>query len=274
MSKALESGKTLLQAVLAKLPENLRAEAEKALSAPEATDALTLLGDSALARGDYSRKMDEIRDLETKAQEQLAANQTDYEALQKWYGEKKAVIDKYPTLDAVDAELARRAGQPTLTSREETSPAAGLTKEALEQYLAERDQARDQGYANVLGVTTTLTARHLRDFNEVLDMNDLIAHATKHRMPLFDPRAEMDAYRAVHGEKIAAKRKADDDAALEKRVQERLAEVRKQEGANPYPLRNREPSVLDVLSQPDFKTTDYNVDAAVAEYERLQNGSH
>ena len=271
MSKALDSGKSLAEAVLAKLPESLREQAKAALLAPEATDALTLLGDSALARSDYSRQMDEIRAKtdELKAQEDTLI--ADHRNLTEWYAEKKAVIDKYPSLSAVEQELAKARGGIVPPPAEVKPPASGLSKEDLERYLSERDQARDEGYANVLGLTTTLTARHLRDFNEVLDMNELIQHAKKHRVALFDPRADTDAYRTIHGEKIKTRQATEEAARVQKLVDEKLAEERKKYADQPFPLRNREASVLDVLQQPDRKASDYTLDAAVAEYERLQS---
>lgn len=268
MSKALDSGKSLAEAVLAKLPENLRESARAALLAPEATDALTLLGDSALARSDYSKNMDEIR---TKTEELKAQEETllaDHDNLRAWYAEKKAVIDKYPSLDVVEAELARARGgtPPTPTPAPPAKPvASGMSKEDLEGVLAERDK----GYASVLALSTTLSTKHLRDFNEVLDMNELIAYATKNRLPLYDKHADNDAYRALHGEKLVAKAKTEEDARIQKLVDEQLA-ARMKDANQPFPLRNSSPSVLDVLQDPNYKPTNFGVDAAVAEYERLQ----
>ena len=61
---------------------------------------------------------------------------------------------------------------------------------------------------------------------------------------------------------------------IESLVEKRLAEERaKNPGGQPFPLRS-EPSVLDVLSQTNGNKPDpsaYTVDAAVAEYTRLQS---
>lgn len=266
MSKALDSGKSLAEAVLAKLPENLRDAARTALLAPEATDALTLLGDSALARSDYSKNMDEIRTKAEELREQEATLVADHARLSDWYAGKKAVIDKYPTLDAIEAELARARGgtPPPADPNPPKPPVSGISKEDLEAAFMERDK----GYASVLALTTTLATKHLRDFNEVLDVNALVAHATKNRLPLYDPRADMDAYRALHGEQLKAKQDADEQTRINKLVDEKLA-ARLKDANQPFPLRNSSPSVLDVLQDPNFKPTDFGVDAAVAEYDRL-----
>lgn len=264
MSKALESGKSLLQAVLAKLPENLRAGAEQALNAPEAADALTLLGDSALARSDYSKAMDAIRDKETTLKEQEATLLSDHAALTDWYAPRKALVDKYSSLEAVEAAIAAAKGSPNPNPNPNPSPTSGLSKEDVEKILMERDR----GYANVLALGVEVGAKHLHTFGEPPDMRGIIDLATKKGLSM------EDAYREKYGDKLREREKAEYDAGVEKRVQERLAEERKKDATQPYPLRNREPSVLDVLSQPDFKSSDFSVDAAVAEYERLQNGSH
>lgn len=258
---ALESGKSLAEQILAKLPENLRGQVQTAFAAPEAVDALTLLGDSALARGDYSRQSDELK---RKTEELDAARvqvDTDYKALTDWYGLNEAKLKQFDTIKPEYDRL--KAGNPNPNPNPNPAPPTGVSEDAVAKMFQEREMA----FARVLGLTSTLTAKHLNDFKEVLDVNALIEHATKHKVPLYDPRSETDAYRALHGEKLAAKEKAERDAGIEKIVQERLAaERRTQQG--PYPVRGQEPSVLDTLQQPDRQNR-YSVDSAVARYEEL-----
>ena len=73
MSKALDSGKSLAELLAAKLPESLRPTLQEIFAKPEAADALTLLGDSALARSDYSRSKDELDRLVKLADARIAA---------------------------------------------------------------------------------------------------------------------------------------------------------------------------------------------------------
>ena len=256
MSKALDSGKAFLEQVLAKLPESVRESAKTAFSAPEAADALTLLGDGALARSDYSRNMDEIKAKETQLTE-------DWEKLNEWYAPRKALVDKYPTLDAVEAEIAKLKGEPVIKppTPAPAVPQVGMTKEELEAHLTQRDQ----GYANVLAYTTTLATKHLRDFNEVLDVSDLVAKATKNRQSL------ADAYQATFGEKLKAKADQEESVRIDKLVAEQLAVKLKERTDQPFPLRNASPSVLDVLESKDDSPSKHNLDSAVAEYERLQS---
>jgi hypothetical protein len=249
MSKALDSGKAFLEAVLAKLPENLRESARATFTAPEAADALTAVGDGVLARSDYSRSMDEINAKEAQITE-------DYEKLNAWYAENKDTLAKVPTLEA---ELAKRGGTPPPDIPPKEPPVTGLSREDLDKVLEDRDR----NYAGVLAYTNTLTAKHLNDFKEVLDVQGVIDHAQKNKVSLDQ------SYRTLYAEKIAAKLKAEDDARINKTVEERLAEERKKFSDQPFPLRNTSPSVLDILEAPTDKPANHTVDTAVAEYERL-----
>ena len=113
---AFESGQTFMAGVLAKLPAEQRAQAEAVFNNAEAKEAVTLIGDSVLARSDYSRNMDASGEKETAL--------TDYYTrLDGWYKDNQ---------DALAASRAR--GRPirtripiripTRTRRPMVSPAA------------------------------------------------------------------------------------------------------------------------------------------------------
>jgi len=230
VSKAFDTGKSLADLVLAKLPENLRAEAAKAFSAPEAADALTLLGDSALARADYSREMDAIK---AKAEE-LQAEQDRINGVHEtqidWWTKNNAALEEWKKMKA-------EGGTPP--KKDDPPPVSGMTKEDFEALLNQRDA----GYASVLGLATTLATQHFKDFGEVMDGSDLIAFAQKQRLSL------PDAYKQKFAEKISAKQAAEEKTRIDKLVEDRLAVERKQLQSQPFPLRNQEPSALDVLTQ-------------------------
>lgn len=251
MSKALESGKSLAEIVLAKFPENMRDDLRAKFATPEATDALITLGASALAQSDYSRVMDEMREKE-------AAIVEDYGKLNGWYETHKDRLGKVETLEA---EIARLTGAPaprTPTTTTTTAP-AGLTHADLAKAFEENGKQ----WLQVMAFSDTLGLKHFKDFNEALDSMAIAAHATKHQVSLDD------AYKTVYAEKLAAKAKADQDALINKQVEERLAERMKSQGDQPFPLRNQSPSVLDILQTKDDAPANHNLDTAVAEYERL-----
>lgn len=251
MPTAIDSGKSFLALVLAKLPESLRADAEKALTAPEATDALTLLGDGVLARSDYSKSMDAIRDKEVQIQ-------TDYDKLNTWYADNQARLDG---TTALEAEIARLKGEkPTVPDPTKPSVTTGLVRKDLDDILSERDQA----FTRVLSLSTQLTTRHLRDFNEVLDMNELVDLANRHKYSL------TDAYQAKFGEQLKAKADLAEKTRIDKLVEDRLADERKKHQDHPFPLRNQSPSVLDILETKTDSPANHTLDTALAEYDRLQ----
>lgn len=253
MSKALETGKTLLDSVLAKLPENLRDAAKTAFAAPEAADALTELGARGLAQSDYSRQMDDIR----RKDQELADAQAEIARVHKeqtdWYAANKPALDEYNRIKA--------GGTPPAAPVPPAAP-AGISKEDLDKVLGDRDRS----YAQVLGITSTMTAQHYKDFGEVLNVADLIAFAEKNRLPL------ADAYAQKFAEPIKARNDKLESERIEKLVAERLATERAQHAGQPFPLRNADPSVLDNLTKESDKSQ-YSADAAAAEYARLTSGA-
>ena len=259
---AIDTGKTIAEQILAKLPESLRGQVKSVFDAPEAVDALTLLGDSALARSDYSKHMDDIR----KKEEELAAADAqvkfDYESLKTWYETNGQKLKEYDTLKPEYDRLKAGVPNPNPNPNPNPAPTAGMTKEEFEKALL----ARDAGYASVLGLATTLATKHFAQFNEPLDVTSLIEHATKNRLALYDPRADTDAYRALHGDKLKARADSEEKARIDKLVAERLAEERKTQ-QQPYPVGGMEPSALDALEQPDRNK--HTADSAAAMYEQL-----
>jgi hypothetical protein len=254
MSKALETGKTLADLILAKLPENLREGVRTAFAAPEAADALTELGARGLAQSDYSRQLDEIRTKEqTLADAQAQINQV-HKDQTDWYAVNKPALDEY-------AKLKAAGGAPPVAPVA-PAPAAGISKEDLEKYLGERDRS----YAAVLGLATTLASRHYQHFNEVLDTQDLIAFAEKNRLPL------ADAYAQKFAEPIKVRNEKLETERIDKLVQEKLATERQTLG-QPFPLRNQDPSVLDNLNKEAPDKAQYSAEAAAAEYARLTAGA-
>lgn len=259
MSKALESGKSLIDLVLAKLPESLRGDVQKSFLAPEATEALTLLGDSALARSDYSKQMDDIRLQTEKLKADQAVVTGDFERLQEWYEPRKNLLDKYPTLDAVEAAIKAGGGTPNPNPNPNPAPAVGLTRAEIDALLIERDK----GYAGVLGLGIEVGSRHLHMFGEPPDMRGVIDIATKRGISLDA------AYSEKYGDRLKAKADEAEAARIKQLVDAGVAERMKQAGPGAFPLRNGSPSVLDIFDSQTDKPANHTVDSAVAEYDRL-----
>jgi hypothetical protein len=114
--------------------------------------------------------------------------------------------------------------------------------------------------------TATRSLEHYQKFGEVLPVSDLVVATIEARKRGQSTTLE-ETYQQKYGERLQQKAKELEDARIQKLVQEKLAEERAAAGPMPFPLRS-EASVLDTLgAKPDPNA--YNVDAAVAEYQRL-----
>lgn len=250
MSKALEAGRSMLDGILAKLPENLRAAASTAFLAPEAADALTELGARGLAQSEFSRVMDELREKETTLL-------NDHEKLSQWWNVNEGKVKQF---DTVSAELAKLKGTPTTTTVADPPPPS-WGKDDIDKQLDEREQAA----ARYLNAITQLSTSHLHQFGEVLNVDDLAAFSQKGRVNIFD------GYKQKFAEKIAAKAKEADDARVNAIVEERFKERMRSAGDPRFPTRaGEEASVLDALTD-STRVEKHTVDSAAALYDQLSS---
>ncbi len=278
---AFEEGSSFLAGVLAKVPEALRAQVKEAFEKAEAKDAVTLIGDSVLARSDYSRKMDDLRKQDTALKDQLAAATDLYERNQAWYRTNEAALKDYPTMRAELDRLKAGGGNGTGDTNGDghaPSSAAELKKlvedtlaSALDTTLADRER----GYVDVVAFMQDTGFTHHQTFGTPLNMRELVAHPKLGRPVSGQPGrvfSLQDAYHEKYGEQIAVKQKEAHDKLIETEVQTRLAEERKKHIDQPFPLRGGPgPSVLDVLDTKEGPAA-HTLDSAVATYEQLQAG--
>ena len=262
---AFESGQSFLAGVLAKLPKEQQAQAEAIFNAAEAKDAVTLIGDSTLARSDYSRSMDTLREKESALNEY-------YTKLNGWFTENQTALT-----EARDAK-ARGTTPPAdpaaaVPPNGQTPPAAptGMISQAEIRRIADEainEAGRD--YIAVSAFLATQGARHSHMFGEPLDVTELVSNPKLGKPVLGQPGrvySLQDAYLEKYGDRLAAKNKEAEEKRFNDEVDKRLAERQKGQQAHPFPLRN-EASPLDVLTTKDG-TSQHTLDTAVAEYERL-----
>jgi len=251
---AFESGQSFLAGVLAKLPQEQQAQARSIFEAAEAKDAVTLIGDSTLARSDYSRSMDTLREKEAALNEY-------YTKLDGWYGENKALL-----------EQARTGGGPDPAPDPAPAGAGGMISASEARRIAEEavnEAGRD--YIAVTAFLTTQGGRHAHMFNEPLDMNELVANPKLGKPVIGQPGrvySLQDAYNEKYGDRLRAKHQEQEDKRINDEVEKRLGErIKQSTSTHPFPLR-AESSPLDVLSTKDGVAA-HTLDSAVAEYERL-----
>lgn len=263
MSKASEAGKAFLDGVLAKLPEDQRATAKGLFDANEG--ALEVLGSGALGQAEINRQFTDL----TKQKETLEQQRTELIAKQgeltSWFeANQGALADYVAHKDAIDK---LKAGGGVMGD----DKGKGLTAEEVAAMM----EARDRAFAGAFALGTNLTANHLHMFNEPLDMQELMADP---KVGTVIDRATgkvyglQDAYNTKFGARVAERSKQIEDKRIKDLVDQGVAERMKalpQNQQQPYPLRDSG-SPLDALTG-ERKTSDYTVDSAVAEYNRLQN---
>ena len=262
MAKALDTGKSFADGLLAKLPESLRESVKAALTAPEAVDALTYLGDGVLARSDYSKAMDEITATKNTLTE-------DYDRLNTWYAGKKDVL--------AQVEDLQKAGKWPPEGEELPNPRAGAGLDPA-KFIARDDFDRlmtDQQMlaANAMALMGQLIVEHQTRFGEVLNAQELLTdpHLGKQKADGATYGLK-DAYYTKHKDKLDGYQQKLRDTEINKLVDEKVAERMKGQPGMPIPLKNGTDgfSPLDILDADPATKGDYTVQAAAEEYARLQ----
>lgn len=261
---AFEDGTSFLAGVLAKLPDAVRAQVKDVFDKPEAKDAVTLLGDSVLARTDYSKHMDALR----VEKDTLT---TKFNELNTWYDRNKSALTEYPTLKA---ELDRlKAGG----TGDDDDPDEGKGKKPalpdLRTVALEVVNSAAPEYIAVSAWLASKTDQHRAMFGEPLDAVALVRNPKLGKDIAGQPGRVYsldDAYTETFGDRVKAKQQEAEDKRINDKVEARLKEERAKLVGQPFPLRGEaSPSVLDVLQTKEGPAV-HTLDSATAEYERLQ----
>jgi hypothetical protein len=257
MTKALDTGRSFLAGVLAKIPESARAQVEAVFQSPDAEAAVTLLGDGVLARTDYSKNMDEI----AQQRQELTAKFTE---LNDWYAVNQPALEEYKVLKA-------QQGQPPSPPPPPTAPPQSLTAADITKIVEQTLGSREQDYVGLLAFTNTMVGRHYATFGEALDVNELVANPKVGRPIAGHPGrvySLQDAYNEKYGERVQAKQQEAEAARINKLVEERLVEERKKFPQQVFPIR-QEIAPIDTVLTKDGSAA-HTLDSAVSLYEQLQ----
>src|SRR5262252_8507431 len=162
---AFESGQSFMAGVLAKLPAELQAQAKTIFDAAEAKDAVVFLGDGSLARADYSKGMDSLRDKEQALNEH-------YERLNQWYSVNKDALDEAKTIKEKGLQSPANPIVPAeRKSGELQSPA--FTLDDMRRVADEVVNSAGKDYIAVSAFIASQAGRHLALFGEPLDALEL-----------------------------------------------------------------------------------------------------
>lgn len=261
MSKASDAGRTFLAGVLAKIPEDQRAQVEAALTASE--EALTVIGAGALAQSDINRRYQEITEKTREIETLQAQVQADYDRNTEWWTANQAKLAELDRLKAGNPNPNPNPPPPAL------DPAKYVDRETFEKTM----RAEQMSAANAVALMATLAIRHSHDFNEVLDTRELLQDPKLgSQRPDGGIYGLEDAYRTKFGEKLTAKAQAAEDARIKQRVDAEVAERMKGLPQTPFPIKGTGTSPLDVIgTTPDPKDAQVPLaERAAQEYARLQ----
>lgn len=261
---AQEAGRAFLAEVLALIPEDQQAAARAALEA--STQALETLGAGYLRQSEFSRQMDQLRG-EQQRLEQWRGE------LDSWWNDHKTKLEEYERIKAGGGNPNPNPNPNPGNPNPSPSPSPGTF--SREDFLRELE-AREAAAVGAIVTTNMLSAKHFKEFGEVLDVGALL------RDPRIKDLGLQGVYEATFKERYEQRAKEAEDKRINELVQARLLEERKK-APLPYPVSGREPHFLDALetkqgvppadpAKPGETPTPAMsvVDAAVAEFHRLQ----
>lgn len=261
MSKASEAGRSFLAGVLAKVPEDKRAQVEAVLT--ESEDALVVLGSGALAQSDINKKYSELQTAQDALETARAEIDETHTKQSDWWRANEPKVKAY---DATKAELDKlKAGGKVEVGTSGSPSLEDLRKEFDDRFLSLQREG-----VGVMAFMTDLGVKHFREFGTEPDMQSLLADKNLGK-PLPDGRVYslVQAYEAKYGEQIKARAEKSEKDRIDKLVDEGIRERMKGQ-PQPFPLRDSAPSVLDVLESSTDKPEAHTVDTASALYETLQ----
>ncbi len=263
---AVNAGKAFLAGVLAKIsdPEK-RAQVEATFNDPANKDALVVVGSGALAQSDINKKYTDLQAEEAKLKDLQATVDSDFQKLNAWYEPRQA---DFAIVDKLKAEGKWKDG-PVADPLAPHKPTEGIDPS---KYLSLEDfnkqmQGQQMAAANVMALMSRLTLQHRDRFGEILDASELLSDPNLGK----NGYGLIDAYQTKFKDKLTEYSTNQENARVNKLVEERLAEERKKNPGLTVPLRSPiGASPLDYLDG-SMKAPEGNLaELAAAEYDRLQ----
>lgn len=231
------------------------------------------IGNSTLRQSDYSRTMDGLKVREDK----ISATETSIEEKrveadvfiqrQKDRDHNNEKLFEQMQLDlAESARLLEKLGE---TPPKRTPPK--VETEPVKEYatiddLDARDATRDQDSVAYLNKVTNLANRFHKDFDEYLDPDVLVEHATKKELTLDG------AYDDLYKERYATKSEEAVQERIKVAVEEARVEERSRTGVPLVEEGPTRPHVFDVPPEERLVTEDSRVGAATAALKQIRSG--
>jgi hypothetical protein len=214
------------------------------------------IGGGTLRQSEFSKGMDELRQWHKDMSEWWREN----EGKAKGYDALKAENDRLKAQGAVldDDDLDEERRRPTL------DPSRFVSKEDFDKAVAQQLQQKEQEFLRFNALSQKLAMNHFKEFGEVLDLDEVISHASETRQQL------LPAYSDMVRERREKKQGEDLKARLDAARAEGAAEERKKFSGVPFVAKPTVPSTLDGLEAKEGqKAPDLSIDALVAQHNEL-----
>ena len=255
-----------VKSVLAEISEDQRETVKEAL---ENDKVLGLIGDGVLRQSEFSRGMDELTTRNTEVEAQLAKSDTIFKDNVQWRADnEQGVAVLKAENERLKKALAVGDGVGDPDPEGDPSPpgfdsSRFVSKEDFDKAVNDRIAGVERDGVKLMSVMTRLTTQHLKEFDEVLDTDALIAHANEKKLHIDT------AYDDFIKDRVEEKRQKEFDEKIEAAKKEARVEAFKEANAVPYLVDSSEPSTLDGLKKSGKE--EYGSKAALDEYYRNQH---
>lgn len=258
MADRHDNGLRLMAGALEKLPAELQAQVKTFADSEQGKALIEYLGEHGLRQDEFSRKLDENRAQQQAAKVAQEAADAEMARLNEWYATRQAALAEYDRLKAEYDRLAQAStGQPPPKVPPALDPSKFVTIDQLKEV--------EQEALAVMTLVPFLSAKHYAEFGEVLDPKALLAHPKVREVGIGG------VYEEVYKDRYAQKAQQAATVKEEQIRADERAKVLKESAQFPYPVRPTSGigSPLDALEAKQENSS--LVEAAAAEYERLQS---
>lgn len=252
-----ESGKTYLDEVLTKIPDEAkRKEAAAILSPVEAV--LDTLGDGFLRQEDHTKGRNELAEAQKLVEAERAR-------LSRWLKDQEAYLKEYNEIKPKYDELVARGGNEDGEHQAAVIPPEVMKKlerlDELEKGLKERLDGIEANGVGLMVEFHKLDRQHREEFNTPLDFDELLKYA----------KEKGTNVRAAYTERFAEARTAAAKAKHDEEI--KLAEQRGRDAATrdfrsqlPHIVDTQEPSTLSGLKREGVDPVQASIKAAIEDH--------
>lgn len=256
MAKGLDAGKAFLEGILSKITDPEEKAAAQRLLANQSV--VTEIGNGVVGQAEIDRQLQALRTQQTDLEAQTSALSEKETKLDTWHQQLSGWGAENQELIALGKKA--KAGTTVIPPTTTTTPPAGLTEEQFNQQIANERSA----FVGFSLEQNQVQKRHFDTFGQMLDIEPLLRH------PSIKDVGIKGVYELVHKDALAAKATELATAAENRIRADERAKVLASSATMPYPIQGSLTPGSPLDSLKPSAGNDGLVDAATAEYARLQ----